>query len=332
MYHKMPLLENNTKEKTLNKIHNQPMLLSNFNDFHLLFQCFYIFFEQFHLPRTHSSKQMMGRKRQEASYDTYPVKAKQTQAEGSMTLEMVVVLPLFVSFMVFFLFLFRILLVQESMEEALVYTARTVAVSCFAESPEDQKTQAGLLAEARIVFQKGLEESDCPADFIQGGAAGISLLFSEFTGDHIVLRAAYEIRLPCVLLGNYCFHFVQCVQSRKWIGNQSLEGADHVDEQWVYITPYGTVYHCTRTCPYLDLSIHAIQRQTLYKQRNAQGEIYHKCEKCGVSETGIAYVTDYGTSYHGSLSCAGLKRTIYMVKRSQAGGRKECSKCGVRQS
>ena len=51
MYHKMPLLENNTKEKTLNKIHNQPMLLSNFNDFHLLFQCFYIFFEQSHLPR-----------------------------------------------------------------------------------------------------------------------------------------------------------------------------------------------------------------------------------------------------------------------------------------
>lgn len=332
MYHKMPLLENNMKEQTLKKIHNQPMLLCIFKYFHLLFQCFYRFFEQFHCQRTHSSKQMMKRRKKGASYDTYPLRPGQIRANGSMTLEMVVVLPLFVSFMVFFLFLFRILLVQECMEETLVYTARTLAVTCFAESPEEQKTQAVLFAEAQLVFRKGLKESGCPSDLIQGGAAGISLLSSEFTGDDIILRAAYEIRLPCVLLGSYRFHFVQCAQSRKWIGNQSLEKNDHLDEQWVYITPHGAAYHCSRTCSYLDLSIHAIRRQTLYIQRNAQGEIYHKCEKCGVSGTDMVYVTDYGTRYHGSLACSGLKRTIYMVKRSQVGGRKECSKCGIRQS
>ena len=248
-----------------------------------------------------------------------------------MTLEMVIVLPLFISFMVFFLFLFRVLLVQESMEEALVYSSRTLAVTCFSESAEKRKTQAELLTEAQIALRKGLKENDCPLHFIRGGMAGVSLLSSELTGDTVILRVSYEIRLPCVLLGSYSFHFVQCAQSRKWIGNCSLETDGASDEQWVYVTPYGTVYHYDRACRYLDLNIHAVNRKSLLTLRNADRKIYRKCESCGGSENGMVYVTDYGTRYHSSLACSGLKRTIYMIKLSQAGGRKACSKCGVRQ-
>ncbi|MBO5155340.1 MAG: hypothetical protein J6C00_13455 [Eubacterium sp.] len=267
----------------------------------------------------------------EASYDTYPDAGKDIRPKASITLEMVVVLPLFISFMVFFLFLFRILLVQESMEEALVYASRTLAITCYEESGEKQKTQAELLAEAQIALRKGLKESDCPVGFIRGEALGISLLSSQLTGDDIILRASYEIRMPCVLLGSYSFHFVQCAQSRKWIGNRSLEQKDGSDDEWVYITPYGTVYHRDRTCRYLDLSIRAVNRSSLLTLRNADREIYRKCESCGSTGNGTVYVTDYGVRYHSSLSCSGLKRTIYMVKLSQVGGRKACSKCGIRQ-
>lgn len=306
MYHKMPLFISYKKKKTLKNRHNNQAALS---------------------PKW-QKKQIL----QEASYDTYPDTERFLRTKGSITLEMVVVLPLFVSFLVFFLFLFRILLVQESMEEALIYASRTLAVTCFKECPEEQKTQAGLLAEAQLAMQKGLKESDCPVDFIQGGTAGVSLLTSQLTGDHIILRASYEIRLPCVLLGSYRFHFVQCAQSRKWIGNRSLEQDGDSDDEWVYITPYGTVYHRDRSCRYLDLNIRAVSRQSLVTLRNADGKIYRKCDSCGASKNGTVYVTDYGECYHSSLSCGGLKRTIYMVKLSQAGGRKACSKCGVRQS
>lgn len=268
----------------------------------------------------------------ETSYDTYPDIKKSIRTAGSITLEMVVVLPLFVSFMVLFLFLFRVLLVQESMEEALVYTSRTLAITCYGESPEEQKTQAGLLAEAQLLFQKGLKESDCPVTYIQGGAWGISLLFSELTGDDIILRASYDMQLPCVMLGSYRFHFMQCARSRKWIGNRSLESGDDVDDVWVYITPYGTVYHCDRNCRFLDLSIRAVNRHSLLTLRNADRAIYHKCESCAGSGGQTVYITDYGTRYHSSLTCKGLKRTIYMVKLSQVGGKSACSKCGVRQS
>lgn len=279
-----------------------------------------------------SSERSVAQTQKEASYDTYPDMDKRVWQCGSITLEMVVVLPLFVSFMVFFLFLFRVLLVQETMEEALVYASRTLAVVCYEETAEEQKTQAELLAEAQLTFRKGLTESDCPVDFIRGGTMGISLLQSELTGDNIILRASYEMRLPCVLLGSYDLHFVQCAQSRKWIGNRSLEQGEDAYDTWVYITPYGTVYHRDRTCRYLDLTIHAVNRWELVTLRNADRKIYRRCGDCGASGDGNVYVTDYGDRYHCSLSCSGLKRTIYMVKLSQVGGRNACSKCGAGQS
>lgn len=325
MYHKMPLFMSNQKKK----------LHQNERNHRISNQIFTQFNKKIHI--THyavvlSSKWQMRHRIQEASYDTYPDTTSKKQPSGSITLEMVVVLPLFISFMVFFLFLFRILLVQETMEEALVYASRTLAVSCFSQSPAEQKTHTKLLAEAQIALQKGLKESDCPLHFIQGGVAGVSLLSSQFTGDDIILRARYEIRLPCVLLGEYRFHFVQCAQSRKWIGNVSLEQETVSDEEWVYVTPYGTVYHRDRTCRYLDLNIRAVSIRSLVTLRNADRKIYRKCESCGNSKSTTVYVTDYGERYHSSLSCGGLKRTIYMVKLSQVGGKKPCSKCGVRQS
>ena len=167
---------------------------------------------------------------EEASYDTYPHKDERAWQCGSITLEMVVVLPLFISFMVFFLFLFRVLLVQETMEEALVYASRTLAVTCYEETVEEQRSQAALLAEAELTLRKGLTESACPVNYIRGGAMGISLLQSELAGDDVTLRASYEMRLPCVLLGTYDLHFVQCVQSRKWIGDRSLEQGEDADD------------------------------------------------------------------------------------------------------
>jgi hypothetical protein len=257
--------------------------------------------------------------RREASYDGYLF--------GSVTLEMVVILPLFISFMVFFLFLFRVLLVQESMEEALVYTARTMAVGCYDETAEEQTGSGTLLAQAQVTLYQALSDSDCPVGYIRGKRAGISLLSSELTRDDVILRASYRMRLPCILLGTYEYQFQQCAQSRKWIGNQSL-GDSSDTEQWVYITPSGTVYHCSRACRYLDLSIRGVRKGSVASMRNASGGIYHPCESCGGAASTV-YITDYGNRYHSSLSCGGLKRTIYMVKISQVGGRRACSKCGT---
>ncbi len=269
-----------------------------------------------------SSRSTIGLAKKEASYDTYPA--------GSITLEMVVILPMFVTFMVFFLFLFRVMLVQEGVEEALLYASRTMAADCYAESPEEPQTQGKLLAGAEGLFLQCLKDNGCPTRFVRGGAAGISLMGSELAGDEIELRADYDMRFPCVLIGDFTYHIAQSSISRKWIGDISLVGGSPGGEDaWVYITPRGSAYHLTTECSYLDLSIRAVSRRSLRTLRSANGSIYHACESCGSGGGGTVFITDYGERYHTSLACSGLKRTIYMVRLSEVGGRHLCAKCAA---
>lgn len=116
-----------------------------------------------------------------------------------------------------------------------------------------------------------------------------------------------------------------------WIGYVPGDGqnAGEQDEVYVYITETGTVYHRNRGCSYLNPSVHSIPTDELKSARNKGGAVYCACPLCGgVAGGENRYITDYGTSYHTSILCSGLKRTIYEVKLSEAAGKSACSKCG----
>ncbi len=124
-----------------------------------------------------------------------------------------------------------------------------------------------------------------------------------------------------MLENHYCGH--------AWVGYIYSGQENEQGECYVYITETGTVYHKNRGCSYLNPSIRQVQAREIESLRNNGGAAYYACLLCGSSGPGgVYYITDYGTCYHTSISCSGLKRTIYEVKLSEAGGRGACSKCG----
>ena len=118
---------------------------------------------------------------------------------------------------------------------------------------------------------------------------------------------------------------------RKWTGYNVVKScSDSKVEEWVYITKYGSVYHRSRSCSYLNPSIHCCNLNEINVMRNNNGEKYYKCEMCGNnSGLGVIYITEQGNKYHKSLNCSGLKRIISTIPISQVGNRSECKRCEV---
>lgn len=117
---------------------------------------------------------------------------------------------------------------------------------------------------------------------------------------------------------------------RAWTGytGESFR-AGNKSEEFVYITPEGSVCHKSRDCSYLRLSVRSISGSGLANARNESGAKYYPCEYC-VKNAGAGaavYITEYGTSYHNSPNCQGLKRTVMAVPLSEV-GRPLCSRCG----
>lgn len=259
-----------------------------------------------------------------------------------LTIEATIVLPFFVCFMVFVLYFFRILQVQSGVAQALQYAGRKTAaeynINKESDPSDDKNPDSNDIAEsdlsgmlkARLYFHQQLKKQDCLTQFIQRGASGISLLQSNFSEEYVELKAVYKMKFPIRLLGNIQYRIVQESKCRKWIGCQSNQTTQENDDTWLYYTEYGTVYHASRTCTHLDLSIRAVTYSQAEAKRNNSGGKYHECEKCSAnrSQNGMVYITSYGNRYHYTLTCSGLKRSIYMIRRSEATDKRMCSKCG----
>jgi len=116
---------------------------------------------------------------------------------------------------------------------------------------------------------------------------------------------------------------------RKWTGYDVLTThTEEKEEEYVYITDNGSVYHKNRECSHLKVSINVINKDELLFSRNDYGEKYHACEKCvHGNSTGLLFVTGQGNKYHNSANCSGLKRSIRMVKLSDVNGMPGCSSC-----
>ncbi len=120
----------------------------------------------------------------------------------------------------------------------------------------------------------------------------------------------------------------QRADCRKWTGWSVAEGSD--EDQWVYVTQTGTVYHREYTCTHLELSIRSVAEAEIAALRNENGEAYRKCMQCRYAENafGRLYITNQGDCYHKDLGCSGIKRTVRMIRLSEVGTRRPCSRCG----
>lgn len=291
-------------------------------------------------------------------------------SKASMTVEASLVFPLFLYFFIAFLYFFQIITIQEKLQSAITEMGLNTAKYAFiyqdyignvgtesmdqsflgVEGAMSVKELTDAVIDGALLKLKLMNYVDVDSvnrSCIQDGFSGIDLSYSTVLNEEdcidIVMR--YQVQIPIKLFQLDDMKMIQRVRLRGWTGQQvqanyTIETAEETPEETpeeeaeektiAYITETGTVYHLSRNCSHLKLSIKTVQGIPTDLRNDNEGK-YYACLVCGFNEinsTNTYYITDDGTRYHTSLNCSGLKRTIIEVNLSQVQGKRACSRCG----
>lgn len=248
-------------------------------------------------------------------FTSFKVKAS-IVAEASLTL------PLFFFALCCLCYLLEIMAVQTSVRAAAHSVGKEIAEEVYAVPfVFPSKVEADI---AETVGNERLQRS-----IVKGKAGGLdcSKTWISPKNGMIHMSVEYELVLPFSVFGKLALPCKEEFEMKGWTGYVK-GGFTPEREEIVYITDTGLVYHRDYHCSYLELSIRAVSKSEVSNLRNEYHEKYYCCERCGAGSGDTVYITGQGNRYHSSLSCSGLKRSVYAVPISEVQGKGECSRCG----
>lgn len=241
--------------------------------------------------------------------------------KGSVTVEAALAVPLFFFAVLALFYMMEVMSVRTAVRNGMQYAAKEAAEEAYIKSV----VTPGSL-ETDIVKAIGAERLE--RSIVVGGSGGIHCQKSRMSAvtGILELRVNYQVRLPVPVFAASPVSMEESLRVKGWNGYVRA-GFQGEEDETVYITETGMVYHKDYHCTYLELSIRAVPFSQVDGLRNESQGKYHACELCGGVSSGEVYITDYGDRYHSSLGCSGLKRTVYAVPLSEAVGKGACSKC-----
>ena len=252
--------------------------------------------------------------------------------KGSLAVEASLVLPLFLFFLLNLISILQLLSCYGRIEAALHQTARKWALYAYAAEENE-----GILGLMSAVSLPGELEQLVGKDYLEhspvvNGRKGLQCFLSRVPDEeeNIDLIVTYRVTPVFALPGFSEFKMMNRCRIRAWTGYDTAKGekGNGAGEKIVYMTEHGTVYHESRECTHLKLSVSRVEADSLPGLRNESGGKYYPCEKCQAQEgSSFYYIAQEGEKYHSSLGCSGLKRQIMAVPLSQTNGMGACSRC-----
>lgn len=269
--------------------------------------------------------------------------------KGAVTVEAVLVVPIFLSVMCGLLMMGTLLLTEAKIQYALTRTADIYAAQKAVEkitviqknrkkndlekSEKEIGKWADILwktANLQVIFSSVCDASVMIENSIVGGRKGIAITsFVDEEKETVEIIAVYRLKIEVPFI-NYFSFFRKISAQQRIYGGYVEQGAekDSTAGDIVYVTENGSVYHTSLSCTHICLHISGSGVEKLLSQKK-----YQPCEKC-ISETeqlSSLYITKYGDKYHSTLNCSGLKRTVKTIAKEEAKGMRMCSRCAAQQ-
>lgn len=268
-------------------------------------------------------------------------------AKAGMTVEASLVLPLFLLFFVNMGSAIEMIRLHTNLELALCDVGRRMSLYGYAVT-ELQNDSLQDENESGVQIMEGLGEIALTNLYVKNqliqylgsdylnespiadGAAGLNLYESELLNeeDYMEILVTYQVSPTVGLVDFPDFRMANRYYAHIWSGYELSEDAQG---GVVYITDCASVYHESRDCTHLSLSVRKAMMEEVIHLRNNNGERYQACEKCVGKEEISGYCTVYvakeGDCFHEKRECPGLKRTVYAISENKKSEYRPCSRC-----
>lgn len=250
------------------------------------------------------------------------------KGKASLTVEAAMVVPLFIFAIIYVIYGMNVIQLQSKIQCALDTTALEMAGYAPSAQIEGDNIVGEFISEiiytnlgGKVLFLNNLKKCGGEMELVYRGENGFSFSKSRILRENseIYLEVSYQISLPDLLGIKIKF---PCVQNAYIRGFTGISLKDSRNQIIVYITTGQTVYHKSRECSHLNLSIQKVKKTEVNKKK------YSMCSLCkNRQETENVYITEDGSKYHKSLSCKSLKRTIQRVALAEVSDRRGCMRC-----
>ena len=237
--------------------------------------------------------------------------------KGSAVIEAVMILPLFI-----FAMLVIYHMGQSRLAECEIYEAAAETIEYMAEY--SYLGECNLLI-PEIKFSGYVDSDERIERYISGGADGVNFFGTVMLDDeqYVNLKVNYELIISLPFMPELTVERSINIKQKAYVGDD--DGQENEDgntsDMYVYVTDNREAYHMTRNCTHLRLSI------SITSMEDAQNQGYTACSFCGNGDSERVYITNEGNRYHCDVYCSGLKRTVYRIKLSEAGGIGGCERC-----
>ena len=256
------------------------------------------------------------------------VNNKNRYRSASLTTEAALVFPIFffgvyMLWQLFLLLLFQMSVCREMTDAAMKYSH----LGYPERKAEEQEIDISWLYQP--LFWNALPESD--------RAEGMWVLCLPEEDGSIQVRVNYQFVCEAVFFSELAFPVQQSFQFIPYFGETdpdlfaAEEGEKETAPDVVYVTEYGTVYHESKACSYLNVVVRPVDADKVEEERNSSGKKYTLCKRCEDKEaTETVYISDGGTKYHLTTGCSTLKRIVTEQPRDEV-DLPACHKCGNRE-
>lgn len=252
-----------------------------------------------------------------------------TFLKASMTVEASIVLPLFLFFFLHMAGFVEMLRLHSNLEYGLWKAGKTLMLYGAVEEVAEAVPEVAV----SYVYVNGVLQSTLGKEYLNSsplafGSNGLNFLESDIItdSDEVNLTLTYQVQPAGNILPFMYTRMVNRLYGRAWTGYDVIrsDGGALV----AYITKYGEVWHTTRECSHLRLSVQKVSAKELENLRNQWGERYEKCSFCteGAIPNQI-YITEDGDCFHYAESCLGLTRHLETISWENREKYRPCSRC-----